>query len=169
MPTPSWDLAITLFFLMGIAFGYILQRDKIVATLVSVYIALIVTQAFSGNLYQFFQGDKTLFNQVWIKSNTNPLTIRVLLFGLVIVLLSAKSGISAQKTKGLLSPLEIIVYSTLTTGLILASLFYFLPPESRETFAATSKMARLLINNYTWWVIMPVVAMVVFGFLKKDD
>ncbi|KKQ73417.1 MAG: hypothetical protein US94_C0034G0005, partial [Berkelbacteria bacterium GW2011_GWB1_38_5] len=61
MPTPSWDLAIVVFFLIGIAFGYILQREKIVATLLSVYVALVVTQVFSGNVLSFFQGDKTLF------------------------------------------------------------------------------------------------------------
>ena len=33
MPAPSWDLAISVFFLIGIAFGYILQREKIIATL----------------------------------------------------------------------------------------------------------------------------------------
>lgn len=169
MPTPSWDLAITLFFLMGMAFGYILQRDKIVATLLSVYVALIVTQAFSGNLYQFFQGDKTLFNQVWIRSSANPFTVRALIFGATVVLLSAKSGIAAGKSKGLLSPLEVLVYSFLTTGLILSSLFYFMPPESRESFMAASKMAKLVIGNYAWWVLMPVVAMVVFGFFRKSD
>lgn len=168
MPTPSWDLAITVFFLVGLAFGYMLQRDKIIATLLSVYVGLIVTQVFSGQLQQFFAGDKTLFNQIWIKSNANPFTVRALIFGAVIILLSAKSGIGGGKSKGLLSPLEVITYSFLASGLILSSIFYFMPPESRDLIIQTSKMARLLINNYTWWVLMPVLALVIFGSFRKD-
>lgn len=170
MPTPSWDLAITVFFVLGAAFGYILQRDKIIATLLSVYVGLIVTQAFAGNLQDFFQGDKTLFNQIWIRSNTNPFTIRVVIFMAVIMLLSAKSGISGGKSKsGILSPLEIIAYSILTTGLILSSIFYFMPIESREALMATSKMARLVINNYTWWILLPVALMIGTGFMHKSS
>ena len=169
MPTPSWDLAITVFFLMGIAFGYILQRDKIIATLLSVYVALIVTQAVSGNVHQFFQGDTTLFNQVWIRSNANPITIRIIVFSLVIILLSAKSSFSAGKTKGILSPIEIILYSFLTSGLILSSIFYFMPPESRDALVASSKMAKLVINYYAWWIIVPVIVMIVTGFFHKGS
>ena len=54
MPGPSWDLAIAVFFLIGMTFGYILQREKIVATLLSVYVALVVTQIFAGNVFEFF-------------------------------------------------------------------------------------------------------------------
>lgn len=169
MPTPSWDLAITVFFLIGIAFGYILQRDKIVVTLLSVYVGLIVAQAVSGNVHQFFQGDTTLFNQVWIRSNANPLTIRIAVFAAVIVLISAKSNFSAGKSKGILSPIEIIIYSILTSGLILSSIFYFMPPETREALVASSRMAKIVINYYTLWIILPVVFMIITGFFHKGS
>lgn len=169
MPTPSWDLAIIVFFLIGIAFGYILQREKIVATLLSVYVALVVTQIFSGNVLSFFQGDKVLFNQVWIKSGSSPFTVRVVIFMAIIMLLSAKGGISGSKSKGIFSPIEIIIFSFLTTALILSSIFYFMPVESRESFMATSRMANFIIKNYVWWVLIPVAAMVGLGFFRKGS
>jgi len=169
MPAPSWDLAIIVFFLIGIAFGYILQREKIVATMVSVYVALIVTQIFSGNVLSFFQGDKMLFSQVWIDSNSSPFTVRVLIFMAVIMLLSAKGGISGNKTKGLLSPIEVIAFSFLTTGLILSSIFYFMPPESRDAFMANSRMASFVIKNYLWWVLIPVLGLIGLGFFRKTS
>lgn len=166
MPTPSWNLAIVVIFLMGIAFGYILQREKIVTTMLSVYVGLIVTQALSGTLQQFFEGSKTL-NQFWVNLHASSFSIRVFIFMAVIMLLSAKSGISGGKSKGIMSPIEIIIYSILTTGLILASIFYFLPPETRDAFAANSKMAALVINNYLWWIILPVIALIVSSFFRK--
>lgn len=169
MPTPSWDLAITVVFIVGIAFGYILQKDKIVQTLLGVYVGLIMTQAVSGNIQQFFQGDTTLFNQVWIKANADPFTIRAIIFLGTIMLISAKANVSSSKAKGALSPMEIVIYSVLTTGLIVCSLFYFMPPEARATFVMTSRMAKLVINNYTLWIIAPVIFMMVSGFLHKDS
>ena len=169
MPTPSWDLAIVVFFLIGISFGYILQREKIVATLLSVYVALVVTQVFSGNVLSFFQGDKVIFDQVWIKSGSSPFTVRVVIFMATIMLLSAKGGISGSKSKGIFSPIEIIGFSFLTTALILSSIFYFMPPESREAFMAASRMANFIIKYYVWWVLLPVGALVGFGFFKRGS
>lgn len=169
MPTPSWDLAIIVFFLIGIAFGYILQREKIVATLLSVYVSLVITQVVSGNVLSFFQGDKVLFNQVFIKSGSSPFTVRVVIFMAIIMLLSAKGGISGGKSKGIFSPIEIIIFSFFTTALILSSIFYFMPIESRDTFMATSRMANFVIKNYIWEVILPVVAMIVLGFFRKSS
>jgi hypothetical protein len=169
MPTPSWDLAITVIFLVGIAFGYILQRDKIVATLLGVYAGLIMTQAVSGTVQNFFQGDTTLFNQVWIKANTNPFTVRALVFFATILLVSTKANISGGKAKGILSPMEIVIYSILTTGLVLSSVFHFMPQDSITAFTMTSRMAKLVINNYTWWIILPMIFMFVSGWLHRDS
>lgn len=168
MAAPSWNLAIIVIFLMGIAFGYILQRDKIVATLLAVYVGLIMTQAVSGTLQQFFEGSKTL-NQFWVNLNASPFAIRTVIFMLTITLLSAKSGISGGKTKGMLSPIEIIVYSTLTTGLILSSIFYFMPTESREAFAASSHLVNFIIKSYVWWIVLPVLCLIVMGFFRKGS
>jgi len=169
MPTPSWNLAIIIIFLMGIAFGYILQREKIVATLLSVYVALIVTQALSGNVISFFQGEKTVWNQFWINSHTSPFTVRVVIFLAVIMLLTAKSGISGGKSKGILSPIEIVVYSLLTTALILSSILYFLPPESREAFVVSSKLGAFIINQYIWWILLPVGLLIVTSLFRRSS
>ena len=168
MPVPSWNLAIIVIFVMGIAFGYILQRDKIVTMLLSVYVGLIMTQALSGTLQGFFEGSKTL-NQFWVNLNASPFAIRSAIFIGTIVLLSAKSGISGGKTKGILSPIEIIIYSVLTTGLILSSLFNFMPVESRAAFVESSKFASIVINNYILWIVVPVLSLIVAGFFRKSS
>jgi hypothetical protein len=168
MPAPSWDLAISVFFLIGMAFGYILQREKIIATLLSVYVALVITQVFSGNVFEFFQGNKTI-GSVWVQSGASPFTVRVIIFMAVITLLSAKGGIKGSTTKGLLSPIEILLLSFLTTGLILSSIFYFMPPESREAFIASSRLAGLVIKYYIWWVVAPPLALIGLGFFRRSS
>jgi hypothetical protein len=169
MPAPSWDLAITVIFLVGIAFGYILQRDKIVGTLLGVYVGLVMTQAVSGNIQSFFQGNTTLFNQIWIHANVNPFIVKILVFAASIIIVSTRANISSGKSKNALSPLEIVVYSILTTGLILTCIFNFMPTASVTPFVMTSRMAKLVIDNYIWWIVLPIIFMLVSGFIHKDS
>ena len=163
---PSWDLFITLFFIIGLAYGFILQREKIVATLMSVYAALMVSQLLVDPVGQFFKGDKTLFNQIWIRSDTSPFTIRMVLFIGIIVLLSAKGGLGSARGRGIVSHLEVLVYSALNTALIVSSIFMFLPEPTRDAYAAGSKLVQMLVGHYDWWIMLPVVALVFFGFQR---
>lgn len=165
---PSWDLFITLFFIIGLAYGFILQREKIVATLMSVYAALMVSQLLVDPVGQFFKGDKTLFNQIWIRSDTSPFTIRMVLFALIIVMLSAKGGIGGSRGRGAISHLEVLVYSALTTVFIVSSIFSFLPEPTRDAYAASSKLVDFIISHHDWWILIPVGALIFFGLQRHS-
>lgn len=163
---PSWDLFITLFFIIGLAYGFILQRERIVATMMSVYAALVVSQLLVDPVGQFFKGDKTLFNQIWIRSETSPFSIRLALFVAIIVLLSAKGGIGSARGRGVISHLEILVYSALNTTLIVSSIFSFLPEPTRDAYADGSRLVSFIVSHQNWWLILPVAALLFFGFQR---
>ena len=163
---PSWDLFITLFFIIGLAYGFILQRDRIVATLMSVYAALSVSDLLVEPVGQFFKGDKTLFNQIWIRSDAQPFTIHMVLFITLVVLLSAKGGISSARGRGAISHFEVLVYSALNTALIVSSIFSFLPEPTRNAYAASSKLVSTIVQYHNWWIITPVIALIFFGFQR---
>ncbi len=164
---PSWDLFITLFFIIGLAYGFILQRERIVATMMSVYAALVVSDLLVEPIGQFFQGDKTVFNQIWIRSNTSPFTIHMVLFILIIVLVSAKGGIGNNRSRGMvMSHIEVLLYSALTTALIVSSIFNFLPEATQATYAEGSKLVKFLIQYHNAWIGVPVASLVLFGFMR---
>lgn len=165
---PSWDLFITLFFIIGLAYGFILQRERIVATLMSVYAAIVTSALLVDPISQFFQGDKTIFNQIWIRSNTSPFTIHLTLFIGIIVLLSAKGGINSARGRGLMSHLEVLIYSALNTALIVSTIFDFLPEPTRDAYAGNSQMARFIIMHHDWWLLIPIACLIVFGFQRKQ-
>ena len=167
--TPSWDLFIILFFVVGMAYGFILQREKIVVTMVSIYVALVVTAVLSNPTLLFFQGDKTILNQIWVRANTTPFTVQTGIFVAIIILLSAKSGITGAKGKGVLSPIELFGYSFLSTALILSSIFSFLPPETKTNIMNTSKFANMIVHYHGWWVVLPVVLLVVTGLRGRRN
>lgn len=163
---PSWDLFIALFFIIGLAYGFILQREKIVSTILSVYAAIAVSQILVDPVSMFFKGDKTLFNQIWIRSDAQPFTIHLTLFIAVIVLLSAKGALSGARGRGAISHLEILVYSALNTALIVSTVFSFLPEPTQDIYATTSRLAGFLINYHDWWIVGPVAALIFFGFQR---
>lgn len=165
---PSWDLFITLFFIIGLAYGFILQRERIVATLMSIYAALVVSDLLVEPVGQFFKGDKTLFNQIWIRSDTSPFTVHMTLFIAIIVLLSAKGGINSARGRGAMSHLEVLIYSALNTALILSSVFSFLPEPTRDAYAATSNFVKFIVEHHDWWLGIPVAALIAFGFQRHS-
>lgn len=169
MPTmPSWDLFIIIFFIVAIAYGFILQRDKTVTTLISVYVALVLVQILSNPIAQFFAGEKTIFGQLFIRSDASPFTIKVVLFAAVIALVSAKSGLSSGKGESAISPLEIMGFSFLNAGLILSSIFSFMPESTRLTFTEGSRFAHLFIDYQIWWIVIPIIFLVVTGWRRSE-
>jgi len=167
MNVPSWDLIITLFFIITIAYGFILQRDKTVITLISVYVALVLVQILTGPIQEFFAGDKTIFGQLFIKSSASPFTIQVVLFASIIALVSAKSGLSS-KGENSISPLELFGYSFLNAALIISSIFYFMPEVTRAHYADISKLANFVISYHTWWIVLPIILLVVTGWKRSE-
>ncbi len=166
---PTWDLFITLFFVIGIAYGLILQKDKTILTIISTYAALIVVNAIAPTIQSYMVGEQNIMGQVFIKSNTNLFTIKSVIFILIIALVSTKSGLSGKDTGGVLSPIELFAYSFFSTMLVIASIFSFMTVETRTGFAASSKIASLIMQYEVWWVVLPVVLLIITGFMHKSE
>ena len=166
---PTWDLFITLFFIVGMGYGVILQREKILATLISTYIALAVATAWGDKVFEFFNGNSILFNQFWIRSNMSEFSIKALLFGLLIVLLTLKGdfSVSIGKAEGMISTVFVFIYSFLNTGLIVESIINFLPQTAKMAIITQSNIASLVMNYDIAWVVVPALLMVVGGFLTS--
>ena len=164
---PSWDLIIALFFIVTIAYGFILQRDKTVITLISVYVALVLVQVLTNPIQEFFAGEKTVFGQLFIKSSASPFTIKTILFAVVIALVSTKCGLSS-KGENSISPLEIFGFSFLNAALIISSIFYFMPESTMLHYASISKLANFVIDYHNWWVILPIILLVITGWKRGD-
>lgn len=165
--SPSWNLFFTVFFIVGIAYGMMLQRERTVVTLVSIYVALVVTSVLIGPVGQFFIGERTI-NSFFINSNISPFTIQASLFVGTLVLLVTKSGLSGGRDgSGLLSPLEVFAYSFLNTALIISTLISFMPEESRAAMVSQSSMAAFLVNHHTWWMLLPIGILLFFGWNRS--
>jgi hypothetical protein len=164
---PSVDVFIGLFFLLGTAYAFILQREKTITTLCSVYIGLVVATQFSESLFKFFNGNAFLMNQIWVKSNISNSTIAIGLFFLTIIMVSASIN-SKSKRSDEISIIEVLIYSGLMVALILSSVLDFLPETLRNHYIEVSVAAKYLNNFGTFFVVLPPLMFVLLGRKKKE-
>ena len=166
MPLPTWDIFIGFAFVAGIAYGFILRREKVVTTLCSTYIGIVVATFFAKYVFDFFNGNRLFAGQVWIHSNASISTVSIVVFLIVTFLISGVI-ISNSSKAGDVAPLEVIIYSALNMALIISTVLGFLPEEMRSKYVETSKLASLILHYNTLWIILPVIALVVLNFKRK--
>lgn len=171
MTLPTWDLFITLFFLIAMAYGFILGRGRIVIILVMTYVAYVVSSEVGEAAYKLFTGPTTIGSNVWVQSNASLFTIKTALFALIIVLVSLKGDLGAltSLSKGLRSALLTGVYSFFNAGLIVSSVIKFLPEESQNALFTISPLAARVANWRSWWLVVPVVVMILEGFFRSKE
>ncbi len=165
---PSWDLFLAIFFIVSIGYSFVLQRDKVVVTLLAIYAGIVMAQVLGAPLQQFFQGDKTIGDQLFIKANASPFTISAGIFLLTTVLVSVRSGMGKGSSKGALSMFELALFSFLNSALILTAVFSFMGPEASGQFAEHSRIARIFIGHQSWWFVAPLIALVATGGTGKS-
>ncbi len=162
MNSPSWDLFIIIFLAIATGYGFILQKEKAAATLISTYIALVVTTVWGQTVFDI------LSKQDWFSTNINPFTIKVAIFGLFIVLLSLKGEYISTRAGAVGSTIVLFLYSFLNAGLIISSVIYFMDDIARESLLSQSHVADLIFKFNNWWIALPAIILIVAGFRKRS-
>jgi hypothetical protein len=163
---PSWDIFIALTFILGVAYGFILKREKVITILSSIYIAIVMSTSFTQYVFQFFQGNKVIANQIWIKGNMSEGTVAIALFLLVIFFVSGAIN-TASTRSGDTSGLEVIIYMALSMALIISTILGFLPDVTRTAIMSTSKVATIIYGMRTLWIIAPPISLVILNFRRR--
>ncbi|MEI8061630.1 MAG: hypothetical protein WCG99_05065 [Candidatus Berkelbacteria bacterium] len=163
---PSWDIFISLTFILGVAYGFILKREKVITILSSIYIAIVMATSFTEYVFQFFQGNKVIANQIWVKGNMSSGTVAIVLFLLVIFFVSGAIN-TASTRSGDTSGLEVIVYMALSMALIISTILGFLPEATRAGIMATSRVASIVYGLKTLWIIAPPISLVILNFRRR--
>ena len=171
MTLPTWDLFITLFFLIALAYGFILGRGRIVIILVITYVAFVVALETGSVVYTFFAGPTAVTNNIWVESNVTLFIIRAAIFASIVVLVSIKGELGALTSlaRGLRSTLLTGVYAFFNAGLIISCIIKFLPEESQATLFSMSSLAAKVDSYRSWWLVIPVIVMIIEGFFRGKE
>lgn len=163
---PTWDLFITLCFLIGMGYGLILGRSRIVVTLIASYIGFAVANEIGNALYQILTGSTLLNESIWIQSNISIFAVKTFLFAAIVVVLTMKgefTAIPGAFATGFKGTIITALYSFLTSGLVISSIIYFLPKITQDALLTQSSLAVTVLQYRNWWLFLPVLLMVVVG------
>jgi len=170
MTLPTWDLFITLFFLVALAYGFILGRGRIAVILVITYVAYAVASEVGEAAYRLFTGPTNIVTNISIQGSGSLFAVKTAFFALIIVLVSLKGeGALGGLGRGLKSTLLTGVYAFLNAGLIVSCVIKFLPPDSQASLFSISPLAAKVDSYRAWWLLLPAVIMIVEGFLRSKE
>ena len=160
--SPSWDLFIFLFFIVGsLLYGFSLGRDRIIVILVSIYMALAVV------------GNAPVVKQLDLAFHLNDNTMLKITFFLsvFVVLFFLLSRSALLKTIGENSAggawWQVILFSILQVGLLISIALSFLPPTLTMSFSQITKDIFLSDWGKSAWLILPIVVMAIGPKAKK--
>ncbi|MDH4358434.1 MAG: hypothetical protein OEV37_00590 [Candidatus Berkelbacteria bacterium] len=147
-----------IFVAITVLYGFMMQREKIMAALLSCYLGMVIVSTWSDKLQAFFEGKKTVAN-TWIAADASPATIKIVVFLLIVALVAAKADIGIGRDTAL-APIELLAYSFITGVLISATVFSYLPEATQVTIISQTKLVHFLKDYYTFWLIAPVILIV---------
>ena len=101
-----------------------------------------------------------LFDSVWVKANTTPSTISIILFVLVVAIISAKAPIGYMRSWSIVTPIETVAYSLLNMALFLATIYRMLPMELQEKIVAQSRFIGPALDFYNLLLVAPLILLI---------
>ena len=132
--SPTWDLFIVVFFGLVITYSFIIGKHEAVKIIISTYIAILAVEGIA-NIITRITGESTpLLNVMGLNLDTDILTaIKLVVFIALIIFIAVRSGIEIDYTKDPGGPVNVLltaVFGFATAGLLLISLFIFVPDVS---------------------------------------
>jgi len=165
MITFSWDVFIAICFIVSIVYGFVSQKDRLATIIISAYVAFVVASHTGEWFYRVLAQKGDLLGS-WA-SNLSLFSVTAGLYVLMLILLSVRGGFSFdERSIPVYLPFITACLGFLGTGLILGSIFYFMPGEMREILVESSKMASFVWRYYNIWIILPPVLLVGISLFK---
>jgi len=165
--SPTWDLVLTIFFAVSLLYGLLL-RERVVVTLLGTYAAILITERWGEAIYNLLSQGPLVTSQ----SSLSVFTVQMILLVAILLIISLKGGIlihPASVGRGLISHLVMAIYGLLAAALIAAAIISFLPSATKETLLEGSRVAHFVASHTTWWLILPIILMLVLNLKGIEE
>jgi len=169
---PTWDLVLLVFLGASLVYGFLMGREKVVVTLLGAYVGLVIANQWGAAAFSMINHQNAVINNQWMSGNLSVFVVKVVLFAAVLLLVALKGGLLSHSLGGGGGLMGFAVqagYSVLNAALIASSILNFLPEETKKQVVDGSLIAAPLVNLYAWWLILPLLFMLVAGVISKSE
>jgi hypothetical protein len=151
-------LFLGIFVAITVLYGFMMQREKIMAALLSCYMGMVVVGLWADKIQLFFEGKKTIAN-TWIAADASPATIKIVLFLVIVAVVTSKADIGIGRDT-LMAPVELLAYSVMTGILISSTIYSYLPANTQQTILTQTKLVHYISDYRTIWLLAPILLIV---------
>ncbi|TAL19525.1 hypothetical protein EPN90_03310 [Patescibacteria group bacterium] len=163
LATPTWDLFILLFFLVGsLVYGLSMGRERVVMLIVAIYMDLAVVN--NAPYLHTFKANISL-GQAFAFQITTFVSVFLVLFFLLSKTALARSFSLDDHGKWW----QILLFSTLHVGLLTSVILSYLPPSALAHLTMVTRQIFTSDTGKFVWIILPIAAMILIKGEKQKQ
>lgn len=179
--TLSWDLFVIVFFVVIVAYSFIIGRDNTLKVILGTYVSMIAAEA-GGNLFQQYLGGSELFMRILkfaaVGSDQEAaVLVKVVIFIILVILFAVKGAFEVNTIDDRNAAVRLalsILYAVMSAGLIISTILVFVSgvsffsaggPEAATTaiwdIYNRSQIIRSIVTHSYMWFSVPALAFLI--------
>jgi hypothetical protein len=182
----SWDLFILVFFVVIIAYSFIIGRDNTLKVILGTYVAAITADA-TGNIFgEYFSGSALFMKLLKLASVGNEqeaiIFVKVLVFITLVIFFAVKGAFDVTTVDDRSAPVRLVllvVYAIMSAGLIISCILIFVsgvsfigdggdtPRTALWGIYNQSRLIRTMLGNSEFWFAIPAVSFLIHSLYTK--
>lgn len=177
----SWDLFITIFFAIIVAYSFIVGKNQTIKVVLCAYLAILFSDGIGNLVESHLSGKSPLLDMLIRYAGEDIFVIgKVLLFVFTIVFLTVRGGFSIDmpEEKGFVKLVITFLFGVLSAGLIVSTILMFVsgyslivggPVIDASTIAEIrnqSQLVELMVDHYNWWFSLPALTFFIFSLIR---
>lgn len=187
--TLSWDLFVVVFFVVIVAYSFIIGRDNTLKVILGTYVAMIAADA-SGNLFgQYFSGSALfmkILKMVAVGNEEEAIVfIKVLVFVILVILFAVKGAFEVNTVDDRSPAIKLIlsvIYAVMSAGLIISAVLVFVSGisfiggDAKEMSGtglwdvySKSQLIRSMVSNSYLWFSVPALSFLIHSLYTKKE
>jgi len=179
----TWDLFVVVFFLVIIAYSFIIGKNQTMKVIISTYVAILAADGVGSIVEKYLVGSDPLIQIFTVDKISSALIIlKIAIFVFTIVLLATRGGFDInldEEKSAFLYIAMTSVYGILSAGLIVSTVLIYTSGVSmiEGTVDLTntiiypvyqsSFLVRQMINHAHTWFALPAIALIFSSFTNK--
>mgnify|MGYP001617800613 CR=1 FL=1 len=187
--TLSWDLFVLVFFVVIVAYSFIIGRDNTLKVILGTYVAALAADA-SGSLFAQYFGGSALFGDILNLMQLGDETqvavfIKVLVFVILVILFAVRGAFNVNTSDDSSAVVRLgvgVIYAVLSAGLIVSVILVFVSgvtfigggnPETTTTALSVitnqSPLIKTMLANAYVWFALPAFAFLIDSLTTKSQ
>ncbi len=180
----TWDLFVVVFFLVILAYSFIIGKNQTMKVIISTYVAILAADGIGNIVEKYLIGTNPLIQIFTVDKLASALIIfKISVFVFTIVLLATRGGfdINLDEEKSTFLYLAMTsVYGVLSAGLIVSTVLIYTSGISMVEGTVditdtiiypvyqSSFLVRQMMNYSHTWFSLPAIALIFSSFTNKS-